>query len=71
MKNEPRKPTSSLQQFLDELTPTEREAIGKATAQDWTDAVGACVKDPTFWQGIGTAFLEGLTNGLHDYLNDR
>jgi hypothetical protein len=33
------------------------------------DALGACVKDPTFWQGIGAAFLEGLANGLRDYLD--
>jgi hypothetical protein len=61
----------NLQQFLDELTPLEREAIATATAQDWIDALGACVKDPTFWQGIGTAFLEGLARGFRNYLNDR
>ena len=64
-----RNATDDLQQFLDELTPAEREAIGKATAQDWTDAIGACVKDPTFWAGIGTAFLDGLARGLDDYLD--
>ena len=65
----------NLQQFLDELTPLEREAcleaIATATAQDWIDALTACVKDPTFWQGIGTAFVEGLAQGFRDYLNDR
>jgi hypothetical protein len=60
--------TDDLQQFLDDLTPLEREAIATATAQDWMDALGACVKDPTFWQGIGTAFVEGLANGFRDYL---
>jgi hypothetical protein len=62
-----RNATDDLQQFLDELTPTEREAIGKATAQDWTDAIGACVKDPTFWAGIGTAFLNGMARGLDEH----
>ena len=62
---------ADLQQFLDDLTPLEREAISKATAQDWMDAMSACVKDPTFWQGVGGAFLEGLQRGLNDYLNDR
>ena len=62
---------ADLQQFLDDLTPLEREAISKATAQDWMDALSACVKDPTFWQGIGVAFLEGLQRGLNDYLNAR
>jgi hypothetical protein len=60
-----------LQQFLDDLTPIEREAIATATAQDWMDALGECVKDPTFWQGISTAFLEGMMRGVNDYLNDR
>jgi hypothetical protein len=63
--------TEDLQQFLDNLTPLEREAIATATAQDWMDALGTCVKDPTFWQGIGTAFVEGLAQGFRDYLNDR
>jgi len=59
----------NLQQFLDELTPLEREAIATATAQDWIDALGACVKDPTFWQGIAAAFLEGLANGFRNHLD--
>jgi hypothetical protein len=58
-----------LQQFLDDLTPLEREAIASATAQDWIDAFGACVKDPEFWQGIGAAFLQGLQRGLNNYLD--
>jgi hypothetical protein len=64
-----RNSTADLQQFLDDLTPTEREAIASATAQDWMDALGACVKDPTFWQGIGTAFLDGVMRGVNDYLD--
>ena len=59
-----RNATDDLQQFLDELTPAEREAIGKATAQDWMDAIGSCVKDPTFWQGIAAAFLNGMARGF-------
>jgi hypothetical protein len=66
-----RNATDDLQQFLDDLTPLEREAIASAAAQEWMDALGACVKDPTFWQGIGAAFIEGLQRGLSDYLNDR
>lgn len=50
----------TLQQFLDELTPLERKAIATATAQDWMDALAACVKDPTFWQGLAAAALEEL-----------
>jgi hypothetical protein len=64
-----RNSTADLQQFLDDLTPAEREAIASASAQDWMDALSACVKDPTFWQGIGTAFLEGVMRGVNDYLD--
>jgi len=64
-----RNATDDLQQFLDDLTPEQREAIGNATAQDWMDALGACVKAPAFWQGIGAAFLQGLQRGLNDYLD--
>ena len=67
----PRTSTADLQQFLDDLTPEQREAIASATAQDWTDALGECVKDPTFWQGIGAAFLEGMARGFDQHLNDR
>jgi hypothetical protein len=66
-----RNSTDDLQQFLDNLTPEQRESIASATAQDWMDALGACVKNPTFWQGIGAAFIEGLQQGLSNYLNDR
>ena len=66
-----RNATDDLQQFLDDLTPVEREAIANATAQDWMDALTACVKDPTFWQGIGAAFLEGMARGFDQHLNDR
>jgi hypothetical protein len=64
-----RNSTNDLQQFLDELTPEQREAIGAASAQDWMDAIGACVKDPTFWQGIGDAFLDGVMRGVNGYLD--
>ena len=66
-----RNATDDLQQFLDDLTPVEREAIANATAQDWMDSLTACVKDPTFWQSIGAAFLEGMARGFDQHLNDR
>ncbi len=64
-----RNSTAELQQFLDALTPAEREAIASASAQDWMDALTSCAKDPTFWQGIGTSFLEGVMRGVNDYLD--
>jgi len=59
----------TLEQFIADLTPVEREAIAQATAQDWMDALGACVKDPEFWQGIGAAFLQGVARGINGYLD--
>ena len=35
------------------------------------DAIAACVKDPTFWQGIAAAFLQGMARGFEQHLNDR
>jgi hypothetical protein len=58
----------NLQQFLDDLTPLEREAIATGTAQDWMDALGACVKDPGFWQSIAAAFLQGMARGFEERL---
>jgi hypothetical protein len=66
-----RNATDDLQQFLDDLTPAEREAIANATAQDWMDGLTACVKDPEFWQGIAVAFLQGMARGFEQHLNDR
>jgi hypothetical protein len=63
--------TDDLQQFLDDLTPEQRQQIADTTAQEWMDALGASVKDPTFWQGIGAAFLEGMARGFDRHLNDR
>lgn len=63
-----RNSTAELQQFLDALTPEDRERIASASAQDWMDALTSCAKDPSFWQGIGSAFLEGVMNGINDYL---
>jgi hypothetical protein len=66
-----RNATDDLQQFLDDLTPEQRQQIADTTAQEWMDALGASVKDPTFWQGIGAAFLEGMARGFDRHLNDR
>ena len=60
----------NLQQFLDDLTPLEWEAITTATAKDWMDALNACVKDPTFWQGLMTAALQGVADGLENFNKD-
>lgn len=53
------------------LTPDERQKLAAATPTDWINAIADCITDPGFWQTIGTAFLEGIADGIGDYLNDR
>lgn len=53
------------------LTDAERKQLAAATPKDWTAAIAQCITDPTFWQTIAVAFLEGIADGIGDYLNDR
>lgn len=46
------------------LTPEERALLAKATPQDWATAIWELAIDPTFWQGIGRAFLDGMARGF-------
>lgn len=46
------------------LTPEERAKLAKVTPQDVTRAVAELITDPTFWQGIGRAFLDGMARGF-------
>ena len=56
-----------LQDALNALTPDERDMLAKSTVQDWINAFAELVKDPTFWQGIKNAFLQGIADGLEDF----
>ena len=56
-----------LQDAIDALTPEERDMLAKSTVQDWINAFAELVKDPTFWQGIKNAFLQGIADGLEDF----
>jgi hypothetical protein len=49
-----------------DLTPAERKALAAATPKDWIAAIAELIADPTFWQGIGTAFLNGVQRGLEN-----
>ena len=53
------------------LTPEEREAVSKATPEQWIKALVACVNDPEFWQRIGAAFIEGVAQGFADWVANR
>ena len=46
------------------LTPEERAMLAKVTPQDVTRAVAELITDPTFWQRIGQAFLDGMARGF-------
>jgi len=59
--------TNRLQDAINALTPEERDMLAKSTVQDWINAFAELVKDPTFWQGIAAAFLQGIADGLEDY----
>jgi hypothetical protein len=52
------------------LTDAERKQLAAATPADWFAAIASCLRDPQFWQGIGVALLEGVAQGVEDYLND-
>ena len=56
-----------LQDALNALTPDERDMIAKSTVQDWINAFAALVKEPTFWQGLKTAALQGVADALEDF----
>jgi hypothetical protein len=58
-------------QVMADLTPAEREALAAATPKDWFAAIAELIADPTFWQGLGIAFLEGIAKGLEDFNADR
>ena len=63
--------TQKLQQFLDNMTPEQKQQIANATAEDWMTAAAAVVITPEFWQNMVRAFVEGVAQGLADALNNR
>ncbi len=64
-------PMTALQDALNNLTPAEREMLAVSTPADWFGAITELIRDPGFWQGIGTAFLQGIADGLEDFNADR
>ena len=47
-----------------DLTPEERKVLEQGTAEDWTRAIAELVRDPAFWGGMATSFLNGMMRGL-------
>ena len=54
------------QQIIDDLTPEERQMLAAATPKDWADAIAELVTERSFWEGLGTAFLNGMARGLEN-----
>ena len=63
-------PAQKLQATLDAMTPTERDMIAKTPVQDWINTFDGLPKEPTFWQGIKNAALQGAIDALEDFNND-
>jgi hypothetical protein len=61
--------TNALQDALNALTPEEWTVVTQSTAKDWVDALARLVVKPDFWAGIATAALEGVNQGVEDYLD--
>ena len=59
-----------LQDALNALTPAERDMLAKSTVQDWINTFAELVKEPTFWQGIKNAALQGVADALEDFNAD-
>jgi hypothetical protein len=62
---------SDLNEVISNLTAEEKEILKKSTLQDWIQAFSELVKSPDFWAGIGVAFIEGVIQGVDDYVNDQ
>jgi len=54
-------------QIVDGLTPAERQMLAKSTPADWFGAIAELVRDPKFWAGIGTSFLNGMARGFDEH----
>jgi hypothetical protein len=61
----------TLEQFIAELTPAERQAIATATPEDWAKAAADAARDPEFWIQLGTAIVTGFLQGVARGLDDR
>jgi hypothetical protein len=61
----------TLEQFIADLTPAEREAIATATPEDWAKAAADAATDPKFWADLGVAIVTGFLQGFARGLDDR
>jgi hypothetical protein len=57
-----------LNEFMNELTPEEKEALSTATPTEILKGVTDALTDTEFWSHMGTSFLNGLSRGLSEKL---
>jgi hypothetical protein len=62
---------SDWNETISNLTPEEKKMLMNSTPQDWSRAVFELVKSPSFWAGIGAAFIEGVNLGVDDCVNNQ
>jgi hypothetical protein len=53
-------------QIISNLTQEEKQAVAKLTPADWFSAFIQLVFDVKYWQGVGTAFLSGISKGVEN-----
>jgi hypothetical protein len=64
------KTKSTFQQIVEDLTPEQREELKNATDADWSKAIKEVINDPSFWRGMLIAFVDGVSQGLADAIDD-
>jgi hypothetical protein len=57
-----------LNEFMNELTPEEKEALSTATPTEILKGVTDALTDPEVWSHMGTSFLNGFLRGLSEKL---
>lgn len=55
-----------LGEFMNELTPEEKEALSTATPTEILKGVTDALTDSEFWRHMGTSFLNGFLRGLSE-----
>jgi hypothetical protein len=61
---------TDFQRIINDLTPDEKKALLEATSPEWMKAIKETLNDPTFWQAMIVAFVEGIACGIQDALDD-
>jgi len=49
---------------ISDLTDEEIRILQNTTPEQWADVATECIKDPSFWSEIASAFIDGFVRGL-------